>query len=131
MLFFFLGVLTDEHVIQAPLGGRATFTFNIPENIKITLTELDRCTHGKVLVFSPVYGHNVQDNSYKGRFSPSNHSFVLDKIQESDFGMYCYKLTTFPNGSLGGKIRLLRETKPKGEYLQQYSANCTIWFKIK
>lgn len=114
----FLGVLTNEHVIRAPLGGRATFSFNVTQSMIITQTELNSCTNGKVLVFSPKYGLHIQNNSYEGRFSPkANHSLVLDNIQESDFGMYCYKLTTFPNGSLGGKIKLLRETKPEGEYL--------------
>lgn len=114
----FLGVFADEHVIRVPLGGRATFNFNVTQSMIITQTELNRCTNEKVLVFSPKYGLNILENSYEGRFfSLANHSLVLDKIRESDFGMYCCKLTTFPNGSLGRKIKLLRETKQKSEYL--------------
>ncbi|XP_055055007.2 uncharacterized protein [Misgurnus anguillicaudatus] len=103
-------VLTDESVINAFLGDKATIRFNVTGSTKITQIELNRCTEQKIFVFSPEHGLNIQDQNYDGRVSVEKTHIILERLQESDFGTYCYKLTTFPLGSLEEKIKLVRET---------------------
>ncbi|XP_051552412.1 uncharacterized protein LOC127440073 isoform X2 [Myxocyprinus asiaticus] len=108
---FLTGALTDEDVIQSVLGGSASFSFKVTGDMTVTQTELSRCPDQKVFVFSPQYGLSILDNIYAKRLSvESNHSFQLEKLQESDFRTYCYKLTTFPDGSLTGEIKLVKKT---------------------
>lgn len=119
-LFFFTGAFTDEDVIQAPLGGSATFNLKVTRNMKVSLAEWSRCPDQKVFVFSPSHGLTIVNNSYAGRlFAKSNHSIVLEKLQESDFVTYCYKLSTFPQGSLQGQINLVKRTE-KGKIIFLY-----------
>ncbi|XP_065106509.1 uncharacterized protein [Paramisgurnus dabryanus] len=117
-------VLTDEHVINAFLGDKATISFNVTGSTTINQIELNRCTDQKIFVFNKLYGLHMQDQNYDGRVSVQPPHVILARLQESDFGTYCYKLTTFPQGSLEGKIKLVRKTK-SGEDLYQYSPNNT------
>ncbi|ROI27720.1 hypothetical protein DPX16_23042 [Anabarilius grahami] len=106
------GAFTDEDVIRAPLGGSATFNLKVTGDMKVSLAEWSRCPDQKVFVFSPSHGLTIVNNSYAGRlFAKSNHSIVLEKLQESDFVTYCYKLSTFPQGSLQGQINLVKRTE--------------------
>ncbi|KAK7172956.1 hypothetical protein R3I93_002929 [Phoxinus phoxinus] len=106
------GAFTDEDVIRAPLGGSATFKFKVTRDMTVSLAEWSRCPDHKVFVFSPIHGLTIINNSYAGRlFAKSNHSVILEKLQESDFVTYCYKLSTFPQGSLQGKINLEKRTE--------------------
>ncbi|XP_065106510.1 uncharacterized protein [Paramisgurnus dabryanus] len=104
-------VLTDEHVINAFLGDKATISFNVTGSTTINQIELNRCTDQKIFVFNKLYGLHMQDQNYDGRVSVQPPHVILARLQESDFGTYCYKLTTFPQGSLEGKIKLVRKTK--------------------
>ncbi|XP_051513015.1 uncharacterized protein LOC127417202 isoform X2 [Myxocyprinus asiaticus] len=134
------GALTDENVIKSVLGGSASFRFKVTGDMKLTQTELSRCPNQKVFVSSPQFGLNILDSNYTNRLSvESNHSFKLETVQESDFGTYCYKLTTFPDGSLTGEITLVKETKngrsalsePSGPPITMLiSLNCGIGFAV-
>lgn len=111
-LFVFIGALTDEDVIKALLGGSASFKFKVTTGMKVTLAVWKKCPDQKVFVFSPIHGLKIFDNNYADRLSiKSNHSILLDKLQESDFVTYCYELTTFPNGSLQGQNKLEKTTE--------------------
>lgn len=126
---FFTGAFTDEHVIQAPLGGSATFNLNITRDMKVSLAEWSRCPDHKVFVYSPNHGLTIVNNSYAGRlFAKSSHSIVLENLQESDFVTYCYKLSTFPDGSLQGKINLVKRTEngKNNIYLPQHNTRHAV-----
>lgn len=125
---FFTGAFTDEDVIRAPLGGSATFNLNVTKDMKVSLAEWSRCPDQKVFVFSPSHGLTIVNNSYAGRlFAKSNHSIVLEKLQESDFVTYCYKLSTFPHGSLQGQINLVKRTENgKNNYLPQHNTRHAV-----
>ncbi len=116
-LHFFLclsliGALTDDDVTRALLGGSASFNFKVTADMKVTLAVWKKCPNQKVFVFSPIHGLTISDNNYTGRLSvKSDHSIILDKLQESDFGTYCYELSTFPNGSLQGQNKLEKTTE--------------------
>ncbi|CAM4543556.1 unnamed protein product [Leuciscus chuanchicus] len=106
------GAFTDEDVIRAPLGGSATFKFKVTRDMTVSLAEWSRCPDHKVFVFSPSHGLTIVNQSYAGRlFAKSNHSVILEKLQESDFVTYCYKLSTFPQGSLQGQMNLVKRTE--------------------
>jgi len=112
LFVFHIGAFTDEEVIQAPLGGSATFKFKVTGDTAVSLTEWSRCPDHKVFVYSPSHGLSIVNNNYTGRlFAKSSHSFILEKLQESDFVTYCYKLSTFPQGSLQGQINLVKRTE--------------------
>lgn len=112
LYLFFIGAFTDEDVIRAPLGGSATFKFKVTRDMTVSLAEWSRCPNHKVFVFSPSHGLTIVNNSYAGRlFAKSNHSVVLQKLQESDFVTYCYKLSTFPLGSLQGQMHSEKDRK--------------------
>lgn len=103
--------LTEDEAIQALLGGNAPLNFKVDKSVIVTLTEWSRCPDEKVFVFSPVHGLSILNISYAGRLSAkSNNTIVLTNLQESDFGTYCYKVTTFPHGSLQGQIKLVKKT---------------------
>ncbi|XP_043094299.1 uncharacterized protein LOC122344793 [Puntigrus tetrazona] len=131
LLIFFLtlitGVLTDEEVIRALLGGSASLNFKVKADMKVTLAVWKKCPDEKVFVYSPIHGLTIFDNNYAGRLSiKSNYNIILDKIQESDFGTYCYELTTFPDGSLQGTNKLEKATENGDLPIMIISAGCSI-----
>ncbi|KTF79278.1 hypothetical protein cypCar_00013443 [Cyprinus carpio] len=121
------GALTDEDVIKALLGGSASFKFKVTTGMKVTLAVWKKCPDQKVFVFSPIHGLKIFDNNYADRLSiKSNHSILLDKLQESDFVTYCYELTTFPNGSLQGQNKLEKTTENGDVPIMIISVGCSI-----
>ncbi len=92
--------------------GVASLNFKVTADMKVTLAVWKKCPNQKVLCSAPIHGLLYLTTTILVVFPwKSDHALYWIRLQESDFGTYCYELTTFPNGSLQGQNKLEKTTE--------------------
>ncbi|XP_076866781.1 nectin-4-like [Brachyhypopomus gauderio] len=105
----------DMVVTSAPIHTLPNETVSLycapRHNTTVFQVQWSHCNDSNyILVFSPTLGLHINDHRYEGRVSMNKyHTFTLKHLQEDDFGEYCCHLTTYPSGSLKGRLLLLKD----------------------
>ncbi|XP_072548772.1 uncharacterized protein [Salminus brasiliensis] len=100
--------------VYAQLGHSAALTCKVDGSIKVVQSQWSRCPNLTILVFHMEHKDYLSDKRYKGHVSITEyHTLTLQRVQQEDFGEYCCKLTTYPSGSLEGRVHLLEDKERK------------------
>ncbi|XP_072548773.1 uncharacterized protein [Salminus brasiliensis] len=106
--------------VYAQLGHSAALTCKVDGSIKVVQSQWSRCPNLTILVFHMEHKDYLSDKRYKGHVSITEyHTLTLQRVQQEDFGEYCCKLTTYPSGSLEGRVHLLEDKERKGRSQEQ------------
>ncbi|XP_064206801.1 T-cell immunoreceptor with Ig and ITIM domains-like isoform X1 [Anguilla rostrata] len=113
-LLFITGSLatrvTTPRNMTALTGNPVTLTCDLDGDGKVFQVEWNRCDGRKVLVFHRDHGKSV-NTGYRERISVVTlNRFTLLETRANDSGEYCCELSTFPHGTLKGKLTLLLQT---------------------
>ncbi|KAG7314972.1 hypothetical protein KOW79_022275 [Hemibagrus wyckioides] len=105
-------ILSDP--VRARLGQSASLSCKVKDEVQVVLSEWTRCTDSSsIAVFNPDQAAEHRSHvkePYTGNVSITEyHTLTIHQVQDADFGEYCCKVTTFPSGSLNGRVHLLKE----------------------
>ncbi|XP_036436725.1 uncharacterized protein LOC118814934 isoform X1 [Colossoma macropomum] len=108
--------MITSQTVRARLGHSASLTCQAKEKVNVVQSQWSRCPDHIILVYKEQPGAHVVNQSYNGHVSTEGyHTLILNRVQEGDFGEYCCKLTTYPSGSLEGRVLLLEEDEKEDE----------------
>ncbi|MCJ8748337.1 hypothetical protein PDJAM_G00163820 [Pangasius djambal] len=120
-LIFVKGCLASDDIImservRARLGQSASLYCKVKDELHVTLFEWSRCNDSSfIAVLNPGQGSHIKE-PYIGHVSISEyHNLTITQVQDRDFGEYCCKATTFPKGSLVGRVLLLKDEEKNEE----------------
>ncbi|XP_053474168.1 uncharacterized protein LOC128603624 [Ictalurus furcatus] len=99
--------------VRGRLGHSVSLQCKVKGEVTVTLSHWTRCNDSySIAVFYPRSNStpiaNVME-PYMSRVSIEEyHTLNINPVQDGDFGKYCCKVTTFPQGSLEGRVQLLK-----------------------
>ncbi|XP_060768657.1 nectin-3-like [Neoarius graeffei] len=125
----FTGCVAGDDVImsdpvRARLGQSASLSCTVKGEVQTVLSVWSRCNDSSTIaVFhpkSPGEHSSSISEPYTGLVSITEyHTLTITRVQDGDFGEYCCTLTTFPSGSLKGRVLLLRDEEEKENVSKQ------------
>lgn len=103
--------------VRARLGQSASLSCKVKDGVHVTISVWSRCSDSSsIAVFAPEHKGPKRENSihisepYTGHVSITEyHTLTVNQLQDGDFGEYCCKMSTFPDGGLEGRVQLLRD----------------------
>ncbi|KAF5891881.1 zinc finger X-chromosomal protein-like isoform X1, partial [Clarias magur] len=105
--------LTVSDPVRAGLGQSASLSCKVNGKVHVSQSQWTRCNDSQPFAvfksvingISPVH----INESYQGQVSITGyHTLTFHQVREANLGEYCCKVTTFPSGSLEGRVLLLR-----------------------
>ncbi|KAG7484311.1 hypothetical protein MATL_G00048150 [Megalops atlanticus] len=113
-LIFITGSLAIKVItpgnVTAVAGNPVMLTCALDGEGKVVQVEWSRCNGQKLFIYHTDHGENVFPD-YKGRISMVTASdFTLQETRANDSGPYCCALSTYPYGTLQGRLTLFVRT---------------------
>ncbi|KAJ8347879.1 hypothetical protein SKAU_G00264680 [Synaphobranchus kaupii] len=98
-------VTTPRNITVLP-GNPVTLTCDLDGKAEIIQVEWNRCDGRKVLVFHRDHGASFTVGYHERISVETSSRFTLLEMRANDSGEYCCELSTFPHGTLKGKLTL-------------------------